>query len=119
MPLPERAAQIRAVLGVARDRPAVDATDGAENPVSGNRPGAKPWLDNARAQRLEAAGVAERLEPLEGIEAPDLLTFNRRAHDCAPINTSVTLWPPNANEFEIAAGGWPLESTSGRASPGT
>ena len=36
-----------------------------------------------------------------------------------PRKTSATLWPPNANEFEMATGGRPLPSTSGRASPGT
>ena len=117
--LPERSTQVRAVLGIARDRPAVDASRGAQDAVSGHGTGAQPARDHAGAERPHAAGVAQGLEPLERIQPPGLLAFNGRAHDSAPLKTSVTLWPPNANEFEIATGGWPFDSTSGRASPGT
>ena len=117
--LPERASEIRAVLGVARDRPSGDAARRAQDAVAGHGTRAHPAREHAGAQRPHAAGVAQRLEPLERIEPPSLLTLNRGAHDSAPLKTSVTLWPPNANEFEIATGGWPFDITSGRASPGT
>ena len=74
---------------------------------------------HARAQRPNAPGVAQRLEPLERIEPPQRLAYQGRAHDGGPPKTRATLWPPNANELESAAGGRPFERTSGRASPGT
>ena len=117
--LPQRSAEVGAVLRVAGDRSSGDAAGGAQDPVAGHSAGSEPTRDHAGAQRPDAAGIAKGLEPLERIEPPDPLTLDGRAHDSAPLNTSVTLWPPNANEFEIATGGWPLDSNSGRASPGT
>src|SRR5262249_14496400 len=117
--LAERAAQITSVLGVAGDRPAVHAAACLEHPVAGDSPGAQTRRDDPRAQRLHAARIAQRLEAFERIEPPNRLTNQGRAHDAAPWNTSATLAPPNANEFDSATGGRPLDITSGRASPGT
>ena len=64
-----------------------------------------------RAQHLQAPRVAQRLEPLErrgsGRAGPRSCERARWRVGRA-LNTSATLWPPNANEFDIATGGRPL-----------
>ena len=63
--LTERAAEEAAVLRVARDRSAVDVPGRADDPVAGDRTGAEPTGHDRVRDHLEAAGVAQRLEPLE------------------------------------------------------
>ena len=117
--LAERAAQVGAVLGVADDRAAVDRAGRAHDAVARDGALAEPRGEGARAQDIERAGVAQRLQALERVKSDRGGDGGRRGHCLTPCITSATLWPPNAKEFEIAAGTRPLPVTSGRASSGT
>ena len=119
MALAERATEERAVLRVASDGPAVDGSSGPDHAVAGDRAIAQTIGEHPRAQDAQTAGVAQRLQALVGIETSTRGGDGGRAHLAAPRIASATLWPPNANELEIASGGWPLEVSSGLASPGT
>ena len=120
--LAERAAEERAVLRVAGDRPAVDARRWRRRRRR-RRPRARPAAATRRASaaRWSVPGSHSASRRSSGISrSPDRSPRTcGRAHLAAPRSARATLWPPNANEFEIASGGWPLPVTSGRASPGT
>ena len=70
--LAQRAAEVRRVLGVAEDRPAVDAPGAGDDAVTGTRLVAHALGHDVRAQERERALVAERLQPLDRRE-PALL----------------------------------------------
>ena len=117
--LAERAAEIGAILRVARDRAPGHSARRSDYAIARLRAVAEPGRHDLCAQRLHTAGVAQRLEPLARTEATNLLRDRGGGHPSTPCSTSVTLCPPNANELEIATGGPPLAARSGRASPGT
>src|ERR1019366_1155525 len=115
----ERPAQERAILGVTGDRAPVHHAGGGDDAVARHRPLAEPGRERQRSQHLDAARIAQRLQARQRRQAPHRGLQGGRAHWAAPRRTSTTLWPPNANELETAAGGWPFEPSRGRASPGT
>ncbi len=118
----ERAAEERRVLAVHEDGPAGDLGAAGEQAVAGRRPARATGAD-ARADRSEAAAVAERLDPpqrqLAGGRRVVSLCEGAAAH-APPVPSSATtaLWPPNPNEFEIARGA-PLAVCSGRGPSAT
>ena len=100
----------------ARPRvPVAPTTPSPRTARSPRRDGAHPG-----AQHTQAARVAQRLQPLKrdpGARRP-VTRRSRSRSSAAPRKARATLWPPNANELEMASGGWPLPVISGRASPG-
>ena len=124
MRLAERAAHEGRVLGVAEDRPAVDAPGAGDDAVARRRARSPSAVERtAGAQRREAARVAERLEPLARLGARSTAAaLPERDGRVMRARQRTALWPPKPNELEIATSGRPVavaRRSSGRASPGT
>ena len=116
--LAERAAEVRRVLRVAEDRPAVDAAGAGDDAVTGPRLLAHPARAHVRAQQGERAAVAERLEALDRGKTLALLIGADHLDGHATSRQRTALCPPKPNALDRATAFLPLMSRS-RASLGT